>query len=225
MGLSYAQVGKLFGFAKSTLSKWMRGEKLRKDSLSGQVLEMDGLWTRTREGVVEMKVIRDGLGNVMATFDSWEEAVNAAYMRGARSPAHIVSDGDLAIASAIEMTYGRDVNHQLCQFHLLREYLRNIGEKGFSEALKLLRSESVAQARIHAEHAVYLSEGEAEYWCGKALSKGLAHLVSGQARYKTTSLLERLNRELRRRERMGTWWNPHNLLVLLQRCGLITSTT
>ena len=113
----------------------------------------------------------------------------------------------------------------MCQFHLLREYLRNIGDAGFSEALKLLRSESVAQARIHAERAVYLSGGEAEYWCEKALNKGLAHLVGGQSRYKTTSLLERLNRELRRRERMGTWWNPHNLLVLLQRRGLLTSTT
>ncbi len=113
----------------------------------------------------------------------------------------------------------------MCQFHLLREYLRNIGDAGFSEALKLLRSESVAQARIHAERVVYLSGGEAGYWCEKALNKGLAHLVSGQSRYKTTSLLERLNRELRRRERMGTWWNPHNLLVLLQRRGLLTSTT
>ncbi len=28
------------------------------------------------------------------------------------------SDGDLEIASAIEMTYGNEANHQLCQFHL-----------------------------------------------------------------------------------------------------------
>ena len=146
-------------------------------------------------------------------------------MSGAHSPRHIVSDGDLAIASAIEMIYGNEANHQLCQFHLLREYRRNIGDPGFSEALNLLRSESLAEARIHAEHAVYMSEGEAEYWCEKALNKGLTHLASGQSRYKTTSLLERLNRELRRRERMGTWWSPHNLLDLLQRRGLLTSTT
>ena len=133
---------------------------------------MDGLWTRTVDGPVEMKVIRDERGGVMATFGSWREAVDAAYMSGVRSPRRIVSDGDLAIASAIEMTYGNEANHQLCQFHLLREYLRNIGEAGFSEALKLLRSESVAQARIHAERAVYLSGGEAEYWREKALSKG-----------------------------------------------------
>ena len=108
----------MFGFAKSTLCKWIRGERLREDGLSGDVLEMDGLWTRTAEGPVEMKVIRDEMGNAMATFDSWQKAVNAAYMSGARSPRHIVSDGDLAIASAIDMTYGNEANHQLCQFHL-----------------------------------------------------------------------------------------------------------
>ena len=93
MGLSYAQVGKLFGFAKSTLCKWIRREKLTEASVDGEVLEMDGLWTRTAEGSVEMKVIRDERGNAMATFDSWEVAVNEAYMRGAASPTHIVSDG------------------------------------------------------------------------------------------------------------------------------------
>ena len=70
MGLSCAQVGKLFGFAKSTLCKWIRGERLRNGDMGGEVLEMDGLWTPTREGAVEMKVIRDDLGNVMATFGS-----------------------------------------------------------------------------------------------------------------------------------------------------------
>ncbi len=50
---------------------------------------MDGLWTRTANGAVEMKVIRDDLGNVMATFGDWEAAVNEAYMRGAQSPRHI----------------------------------------------------------------------------------------------------------------------------------------
>ena len=94
-------------------------------------------------------------------------------MSGAHSPRHIVSDGDLAIVSAIETIYGNEANHQLCQFHLLREYRSNIGDSGFSEALKLLRSESLAEARIHAEHTVYMSEGEAEYWCEKVLSKGM----------------------------------------------------
>ena len=86
MGLSCAQAGKLFGFAKSTLCEWIRREKLSETRVGGDVLEMDGLWTRTAEGSVEMKVIGDGLGSATATFGSWLEAVSGAYMRGARSP-------------------------------------------------------------------------------------------------------------------------------------------
>ena len=225
MGLSYAQVGRMFGFAKGTLSKWIGAQRVQERQMGGEVLEMDGLWTRTARGPVEMKVIRDSRGRVMAGFGSWLETMLEAYRRGARSPAHIVSDGDLAIASAIETTYGVNANHQLCQFHLLREYRRNIGEAGFGEAVKMMSSRSVSEARIHAVLAVAFSDGESERWCERALSKGLTHLATGQTRYKTTSPLERLNREFRRRERMGTWWNPHNLLVLLQRRGLLTSTT
>ena len=36
-----------------------------------------------------------------------------------------------------------------------------------------------------------------------------------------TSRLERHNRELRRREKLGTVWTEHNLLALLQEQGLI----
>ena len=57
--------------------------------------------------------------------------------------------------------------------------------------------------------------------CGK----GLTHLRTGQEKYRTTSHLERKNREYRRREKMGTVWSPHNLLALLQIRGLINQTT
>ena len=53
----------------------------------------------------------------------------------------------------------------------------------------------------------------------------MRHLKTEQTRYKTTSRLERQNREYRRRERMGTVWSPHNLLALLQKRGLINETT
>ena len=46
--------------------------------------------------------------------------------------------------------------------------------------------------------------GAADYWCEKALSKGLRHLATGQVAHRTTSRLERHNRELRRREQLGT---------------------
>ena len=54
---------------------------------------------------------------------------------------------------------------------------------------------------------------------------GLLYLDTRQERYKTTSRLERLNRELRRREKMGTVWSIHHLLALLEIRGLLNQTT
>ena len=65
----------------------------------------------------------------------------------------------------------------------------------------------------------------ARYWCEKALSKGLRHLTTGQVRHRTRSRLERHNRELRRREQLGTAWTERNLLALLQAQRLINQTT
>ena len=47
--------------------------------------------------------------------------------------------------------------------------------------------------------------------------------VAGDAR--TTSRLERRNRELRRREKLGMVWTEHNLLALLPEQGLLNQTT
>ena len=78
---------------------------------------------------------------------------------------------------------------------------------------------------VWARRIVALTEGRARYWCEKALRQGLRHLETGEWRYKTTSRLERQNREYRCREKAGTVWSPHNLLALLQQRGLINQTT
>lgn len=93
---------------------------------------------------------------------------------------------------------------KLCQFHLPREYQRKAGCQGFRAAI--------------------IRSGEALEWCRKALGKGTTHLRMGQERHRTTSRLERQNREHRRQEKMGTVWSPHNLLALLQVRGLINQT-
>ena len=43
-------------------------------AVGGRVLELDGLWTRTAAGRVEVKVIRDEKGVALATFAGWEVA-------------------------------------------------------------------------------------------------------------------------------------------------------
>ena len=61
-----------------------------------------------------------------------------------------------------------------------------------------------------------MTGGKALCWRVKALRKGLTYLRTGATRYRTTSLLERFNREIRVRERMCTAWTVYNLLVLMQ---------
>lgn len=222
LGVSYERVGNMLGFAKSTLCKWLKQEDYKRPKLSGEILELDGVWTRIAGGKVELKVSRDERGVALASAGSWEDALMAARDLGASAPRHIVSDGDRAIESAIDMAYDRETPHQLCQFHLLREYKRNIGNVGFSEAKALLGSDDMEQARDYAARIVALTGGKALYWCVKALGKGLTHLRTGESRYRTTSLLERFNREIRARERMGSVWTIHNLLVLLQLRGVLT---
>ena len=211
--MSYAAAGGWVGAVKSTLCRWLKREPLGRPELSGRVLELDELWTRTAAGWVEMKVIWDEKGRALGTFAGWEAAIDLAWQHGATAPVHVVSDGNRAIAAGLAMVYGREVPHQLCHFHLLREYRRYLGGAGWSEA------------RRWARRTMARTGGAAERWRRKALREGLRHLQTGQGRFKTTSRLERQNREYRRREKMGTVWTPHNLLILLQKRGLINQTT
>ena len=173
-----------------------------------------------------MKVIRNAAtGTALGAFGPWAEVIDLAWQQGAQRPQHLVSDGDGAIAAGIELVYGGEAPHQLCAFHLLREYRRNIGMAGFAAARRLLDAGSLAEGREWARRIMRATAGAARYWCEKALSKGLRHLATGQARHRTTSRLERHNRELRRREQLGTVWTEHNLLALLQEQGLLNQTT
>ena len=59
-GLSYARAGNRVGCVKSTVGKWLRKVPLTVPELPPDgTLEMDGLWTRTRSGRNELKVIRN----------------------------------------------------------------------------------------------------------------------------------------------------------------------
>ena len=77
-------------------------------------LEMDGLWTRTRSGRTELKVIRAAAtGTALGAFGSWAEVIDRAWQQGAQHPQHLVSDGDGSIAAGIELVYGGEAPHQL----------------------------------------------------------------------------------------------------------------
>ena len=110
-----------------------------------------------RKGGVEGGTGRDGAA--LGTFGSWEDALDDVQASGVVSPAHLVRDGDRVIGSAIGLVYGGKDKHQLCQFHLLREYRRNIGSAGFAEAKALLDADNLAQGRELAESIMFLTGG------------------------------------------------------------------
>ena len=90
-----------------------------------------------------------------------DEHPRRAWQLGAQAPRHPVSNGDAAIVAGIDPVYGRGVPHQLCVFHLRREYWRNLGAVGFAEAKRLLRSDSLAEGREWAWRLVRLTAGTA----------------------------------------------------------------
>ena len=182
--MSYARAGNWVGCVKSTVGKWLGKAPLTALELPlDGTLELDGLWARTRSGRTELKVIRDAAaGTALGAFGSWAEVIDRAWQQGAQHPQHLVSDGDGAIAAGIELVYGGEAPHQLCAFHLLREYPRNIGVAGYAAARRLLEARSMAEGREWARRITRATDGAARYWCEKALSKGLRHLATGRRR-------------------------------------------
>ena len=122
--MSYARAGNWVGCVKSTVCKWLRKAPLAAPELPPDgTLELDGLWTRTRSGRTELKVIRDAAaGMALGAFGSWAKAIDRAWQLRAQHPAHLVSDGDGAVASGIGLVYGGEAPHQLCVSHPLREF-------------------------------------------------------------------------------------------------------
>ena len=219
-GLSYARAGNWVGCVKSTVGKWLEKAPLAAPELPPDgALEMDGLWTRTRSGRTELKVIRAAAtGTALGAFGSWAEVIDLAWQQGAQ---HLVSDGDGAIAAGIELVYGGEAPHQLCAFHLLREYRRNIGMAGFAAARRLLDAGSLAEGREWARRIMRLTAGAARHTgVRKRCPKDCVIWRRDKSRHRTRSRLERHNRELRRREKLGTVWTEHNLPALQPEQGL-----
>jgi len=164
------------------------------------MLEMDGLWTRTRRGRTELKVIRDAAaGTALGSFGSWSEVIDRAWQ------------------------LGRSVRRISCPCFICCGSIG--GTLGHLVLRRRLDADSLAEGQEWARGIMRLTDGAASYWREKTLSRGLRHLATGQVEHRTSSRLERHNRELRRREKLGTVWTGHNLLALLQAQGLINQTT
>ena len=70
LGVGYERVGNMLRFAKNTLCKWLKQERYTRPKLSGEVVEVDRVWTRVAGGNVELKVARDERGVTLASAGS-----------------------------------------------------------------------------------------------------------------------------------------------------------
>ena len=80
-------------------------------------------------------------GNGLGGFRFWAEAIDRAWQQGSHHPAHLISDGDGAIASGIELVYGEDA------------------------ARRLLDAGNLAEGRERARRIMRATAGAARYWC------------------------------------------------------------
>ncbi len=148
--------------------------------LRGRVLERDGLWTRTRAGATELKVIRDENGVALGAFGNWAGVIDQAWRQGVVQPAHLMSDGDAAIAAGIRMVYRPASAPPALPF----SPAAGVPAEHWGEGLA---SSILAEARGRAARVAVLTGGQGTYWCRKALREGLRHLATGHARFKMTS--------------------------------------
>ena len=152
--------------------------------------------------------------------------IDRAWQQGAQHPAHLISDGDGAIAWGIELVYGGEAPHQLSLLHLLREYRRNIGMAGFTAARRLLDATSLAEGVEWARRIMRATAGRRVTGARKRCPKDCVIWRRGRRRIG------------RRRDwsctigscgGVSSWgrygWTEHNLLALLPEQGLINQTT
>jgi len=100
--LSYARAGEWVGCVKSTVCQWLRKAPLAVPELPPDgTLELDGLWTRTRRGRAELKVIRAAAaGTALGAFGPWAEVMPGLAVGGAASAASVVPASPAAEVSA-----------------------------------------------------------------------------------------------------------------------------
>lgn len=145
------------------------------------------------------------------SYATWEEAFKWLKSRGLKGVVYIISDQHSGLVEAAKR-YFQGVSWQRCQVHLMRNILGSCSlkyRKEVAEQVKLIfQSADMLEARRRLD--VFITEFE------KKTPKAVACLEDGfedamavmslpakyRKRFRTTNMQERLNQEIRRRERV-----------------------
>ena len=206
-----------------------QAEEFRSRPLSGHVypeIWADALYEKVRSGgrVVSMAVLvicgvnEEGRREILAVEPMAEES-EASYTevfrklkeRGIGTPKLVVSDAHSGLVSAIRREFP-GASWQRCKVHFMRNILAHVPQKGketFAAELKeIWQGPDGGEARKRAEE--FIAKYEKKYPKAiKCLEDGLEDSLSYYAfpqteakKMSSTNMLERLNREIRRRTRV-----------------------
>ncbi len=144
--------------------------------------------------------------------ETWVNFFNYLKIRELSSVELVISDAHAGLVNAIKQCF-TGASWQRCQVHLMRNILSQVpkkGSQGFREQVKaLFRLNNVEEARVEKKMLMDRFAEDKKY--AKAceiLDEGFedafqyAVVGKGQSRIRSTNLLERLNQELRRREKV-----------------------
>ena len=163
---------------------------------------------------VDSKGYKNLLGFMISdseTEDSWTSFYNSLTDRGLKDVEMVISDAHQGQVIAIQKCF-TESTWQRCQIHFLRNVMDRLPKKNTeqvrSEIKDLFRINNIDAARIAKQELIEKYEDKYEAMC-ECLDFGFEDSFQFSAndstrynRLKSTNLLERLNQEIRRRERV-----------------------
>jgi len=147
----------------------------------------------------------------------WEDLFEGLKARGLRGVKLVISDGHKGIQKAVKECF-LGASWQMCTVHFMRAVLKNIPKKERKEVAYMLKDaledESEMQelavildGKGYSKSADTIDSFRFDLWNYKAFPRPYWRLI------RTTNMLERINKELKRRSRgMGAFSNDQSLL-------------
>ena len=184
-----------------------RYEKVRvaRRVVSQGVLVVSGIDERGRRRVLDLRLADT------ESEASWREVFDALKARGLRGVRLVVSDHHGGLMEAIGRCF-QGASWQRCQTHFIRNALKRVRPKerrGLAQALRrVFYAPDLERALADAESLVERLEGQQPAlarWLEESIEECLTvfHFPpSHRKRLRTTNMLERLNKEIRRRTRV-----------------------
>lgn len=206
-------------------------EAFQKRDLSKQdydYLYVDAMYIKVRENhrivskavyiaqAVTQTDYRDIVGFMISgneSYETWKAFIQDLRYRGFSDPRLVISDAHEGLKNAVKHEF-KDTSWQRCTFHFLQNIVKTMPKKGSEEARSLLkrifRADSMMLAEQFRDEFLDYVEGDPKYEeAAKKLDAGFhdaTQFLNESKKYhvslRTSNSLERVNKEVRRREKV-----------------------